>query len=223
MTRAPARPTLARPGVLVMDMDSTLIRCECIDEIADLLGLKPEVAAITARAMAGELDFAASLRARVKLLAGLPLERLEEVWRERVRLTPGAERLVETLHAHDWAVGVVSGGFTFFTDRLQRLLGLDFAHANELEVEDGRLTGRVLGRILDGRGKREALLREAEKRGVPRAQTVAVGDGANDAPMLEAAGLGIAFHAKPALLPHADAVIAQGGLDEVLRHLEGAP
>ena len=219
MNPAPARPTLSKPGVLVMDMDSTLIRCECIDEIADLLGLKPEVAAITARAMAGELDFADSLRARVKLLAGLPVEKLEEVWRARVRLTPGAKRLVKTLHAHGWAVGVVSGGFTFFTERLRRLLGLDFDYANELEVKDGRLTGRVLGRILDAQGKREALLAEAERRGIPRAQTVAVGDGANDAPMLRAAGLGIAFHAKPALVPYADVVIEEGGLDEVLHHL----
>ncbi len=217
-----ARPTLARPGLLLMDMDSTLIQCECIDEIADFAGLKDKVAAITERAMRGELDFAASLKARVALLEGLPVEVLAQVWRERVRLSPGAEALVEGLHAHGWVVGVVSGGFRYFTDRLRKALGLDFARANELEIQGGRLTGRVRGPIIDAEGKRAVLLEEARARGIPVAQTVAVGDGANDIPMLKAAGLGVAFHAKPAARAAADVCIDNGGLDRVLELLEGA-
>jgi len=211
-------PTLSRPGLLLMDMDSTLIQCECIDEIAALLGIKEQVATITEEAMQGKIDFAESLRRRVRLLAGLPLARLEEVWR-RIRVSPGADRLIEVLHAHDWIVGVVSGGFTYFTDRLQKRLGLDFAHANVLAVQDGRLTGKIEGRILDAEGKREVLLREARQRGIPLAQTVAVGDGANDVPMLSAAALGVAYHAKPAARAAADATIDEGGLDRVLELL----
>ncbi len=212
-------PTLARPGLLVMDMDSTLIRCECIDEIADMLGIKPQVAAITERAMRGELDFRASLIERVQLLDGLDESALEQVWRERIRLTEGAQALIGELHRHGWKVGVVSGGFTWFTDRLKQQLGLDFARANALEIRDGKLTGRVLGEIVDGEAKRREMLHQAALHGIPRAQTVAIGDGANDLPMILAAGLGIAFHAKPAVVARAPAAIEEGGLDRALDFL----
>ncbi len=210
------RPTLSRPGLLQMDMDSTLIRCECIDEIADFLGIRKEVAAITERAMRGEIDFAESLIARVQLLAGLEASVLDEVYRDRVRLTDGAERLIGELKRHGWKVGLVSGGFTRFTERLKARLGLDYACANELEIRDGRLTGAVLGDIVDGEVKRRTLLEQAAAFGIPIEQTVAVGDGANDLPMIRAAGLGIAFHAKPKVEAEADVCIRSGGLDEIL-------
>ncbi len=212
-------PSLARPGLLVMDMDSTLIQCECIDEIADMLGIKPQVAAITERAMRGELDFRASLIERVRLLEGLGVEALEAVWRERIRPTEGAETLIGELKRHGWSVGVVSGGFTWFTERLKQQLGLDFARANELEIRDGKLTGRVTGEIVDAETKRRELLDQAGKRGIPREQTVAIGDGANDLPMILEAGLGIAFHAKPAVVAKAPAAITEGGLDRALDFL----
>ena len=215
----PRRPTLRRPGLLFMDMDSTLIQCECIDEIADFLGIKPQVAAITERAMRGELDFAASLTERVQLLAGLEESVLDRVYAERIRLTPGAEELIATLKAHGWKVGVVSGGFTWFTRRLQARLGLDYALANELEIHDGRLTGGIKGAIVDAQAKKQALLSQAAAWSIPLEQTVAVGDGANDLPMILAAGLGIAFHAKPAVVERAPAAITNGGLDKVLEFL----
>ncbi len=219
----PRRPTLRRPGLLFMDMDSTLIQCECIDEIADFLGIKPQVAAITERAMRGELDFAASLTERVQLLAGLEESVLDRVYAERIRLTPGAEELIATLKAHGWKVGVVSGGFTWFTRRLQARLGLDYALANELEIHDGRLTGGIQGAIVDAQAKKQALLSQAAAWSIPLEQTVAVGDGANDLPMILAAGLGIAFHAKPAVVEQAPAAITNGGLDKVLEFLRPIP
>jgi len=212
-------PTLARPGLLFMDMDSTLIQCECIDEIADFLGIKPQVAAITERAMRGELDFAASLTERVQLLAGLEESVLDRVYDERVRLTSGAEALIARLKAHEWKVGVVSGGFTWFTDRLRDRLQLDYALANMLEIHNGRLTGGIRGDIVDAEAKKRALLSQAAVWGIPREQTVAVGDGANDLPMILAAGLGVAFHAKPAVAAQAPARIDEGGLDRVLELL----
>ncbi len=212
-------PTLARPGLLFMDMDSTLIQCECIDEIADFLGIKPQVAAITERAMRGELDFAASLTERVQLLAGLEESVLDRVYDERVRLTSGAEALMARLKAHEWKIGVVSGGFTWFTDRLRDRLQLDYALANMLEIHNGRLTGGIKGDIVDAEAKKRALLSQAAVWGIPREQTVAVGDGANDLPMILAAGLGVAFHAKPAVAAQAPARIDEGGLDRVLELL----
>lgn len=212
----PPVPSLQRTGLLIMDMDSTLIRCECIDEIADMLGLKEQVASITQRAMEGELDFAASLKARVRLLAGLPVSYLDRVYRERIRLNRGAIPLIRTLKAHGWKVCLVSGGFRFFTDRLHHRLRLDFSLANRLEVKDGRLTGRVLGKIVDGEAKKKALISQAARWDIDRKQTVAVGDGANDLPMLRASGMGIAFHGKALVRKEAPFVLCHGGLDRVL-------
>ena len=201
--------------LVVLDVDSTLIRDEGIDVLAERAGVGGKVAAITERAMAGELDFAASLRERVALLAGLPEIEVEAA-RDALRLTPGARTFVRTLRKLGYAVGVVSGGFTVFTDRFVRELGLDFAAANELEIADGRVTGRVIGDVVDRPGKAAALRRFAEQFEVPMSQTVAVGDGANDIDMLEAAGLGIAFNAKAALRAAADTSVNLPYLDTVL-------
>jgi phosphoserine phosphatase len=212
-------PRLSEPGLLLMDMDSTLIQCECIDEIADFLDLKHEVAAITERAMRGELEFAASLTERTQLLAGLEADVLERVYHERIQLTEGVEKLIATLKANGWYVGVVSGGFTFFTERLKERLGLDYARANTLEINDGRLTGSVLGDIVDAETKRRCLIEQAAGFGIPMAQTVAIGDGANDLPMIGEAGLGIAFHAKPKVREAAPASINEGPIDQALQLL----
>jgi phosphoserine phosphatase len=201
--------------LVVLDVDSTLIRDEAIDVLAERAGVGAEVAAITERAMAGHLDFASSLKARVALLAGMKLVDVEEV-RDSLRLTPGARTFVRTLRRVGYHVGVVSGGFTFFTDRFVRELDLDFAAANELEIVDGVLTGRIKGPILDRAGKAGALRRFAAKYVVPLSQTVAVGDGANDIDMLEAAGLGVAFNAKAALRDAADTAVNLPYLDTVL-------
>lgn len=222
MTDSPARtrPRLSQPGLLLMDMDSTLIQCECIDEIAGFLGIKPQIADITERAMRGELDFAASLTERVQLLAGLDASVLERVYNECIELTDGAETLVSTLKQHGWKVGVVSGGFTFFTDRIKQRLNLDYARANVLEISSGRLTGSVVGDIVDAETKRRCLLEQAEIYSIPMSQTVAMGDGANDLPMIRAAGMGIAFHAKPRVIEQAPFAINEGGLDRALELLD---
>ena len=201
--------------LVVLDVDSTLIRDEAIDVLAARAGVGDKVEAITGQAMAGELDFAESLRERVALLAGLPLTEVHAV-RDALQLTPGARTFVRTLRRLGYAVGVVSGGFTVFTDRFVAELGLDFAAANELEISDGRLTGQVLGEIVDRAGKAHALERFAADFGVPLSQTVAVGDGANDIDMLERAGLGIAFNAKAALRAAADTSVNLPYLDTVL-------
>ena len=201
--------------LVVLDVDSTLIRDEGIDVLADRAGVHEQVASVTARAMRGELDFADSLRERVALLQGLPLAVVEQV-RDGLRLTPGARTFVRTLRRLGYHVGVVSGGFTVFTDRFVGELGLDFSAANELEVVDGTLTGRVVGPIVDRPGKAAALARFAEQFGVPLSQTVAVGDGANDIDMLEVAGLGIAFNAKAALRAAADTSVNVPYLDSLL-------
>jgi phosphoserine phosphatase len=201
--------------LVVLDVDSTLIREEAIDVLADRAGVGDRVAEITERAMAGQLDFAASLRERVALLAGVAVADVHDV-RDALRLTPGARTFVRTLRRLGYHVGVVSGGFTVFTDRFVAELELDFAAANTLEVADGRLTGQVAGEIVDRRGKAVALRRFAEQYGVPLSQTVAVGDGANDIDMLEAAGLGIAFNAKAALRAAADTAVNLPFLDTVL-------
>jgi len=213
------RPTLSQPGLLFMDMDSTLIQCECIDEIADFLGIKPQVAAITERAMRGELDFAASLTERTQLLAGLDVEVLDQVYDKRIDLTDGAEYLIATLKEHEWKVGLVSGGFTWFTDRLKDRLNLDFALSNVLDIRDGKLTGGIVGNIVDAQAKKNALLSQAAAWSIPIRQTVALGDGANDLPMIHAAGLGIAFHAKSKVAAEAPYVIQEGNLDQVLNLL----
>jgi phosphoserine phosphatase len=201
--------------LVVLDVDSTLIREEGIDVLADRAGMGDRVREITARAMAGELDFAESLRQRVALLAGLPMVEVCAV-RDALRLTPGARTFVRTLHRLGFHVGVVSGGFTVFTDRFVDELGLDFAAANELEVSGDQLTGRLIGELVDRPGKARALERFADQFGVPLSQTVAVGDGANDIDMLERAGLGIAFNAKAALRLAADTSVNLPYLDSVL-------
>jgi len=213
------RPTLSQPGLLFMDMDSTLIQCECIDEIAGFLGIKAQISEITERAMRGELDFAASLTERVQLLAGLDANVLEKVYHECIELTDGAEALISTVQAHDWKVGLVSGGFTYFTDKLKARLKLDFTRSNVLEIYANKLTGSIVGDIIDADCKRRCLQEQADIFGIPMQQTVAIGDGANDLPMIHAAGLGIAFHAKPAVQAQADIAITHGGLNKVLDYL----
>ena len=201
--------------VLAMDMDSTLITIECIDEIADLAGRKPEVAAVTAAAMRGELDFAGSLRRRVALLEGLPAEALQRVYDERLRLSPGAEGLLATARAAGWTTVLVSGGFGFFTDRLKARLGLDHTLANTLEIVEGRLTGRVLGTIVDADGKAARVRQACEAIGCGPERAVVIGDGANDLKMMAGAGLSVAYHAKPVVRAQASIAIVHGGLDAV--------
>jgi phosphoserine phosphatase len=201
--------------LVVMDVDSTLVQGEVIEMLAAEAGCEVEVARVTAAAMAGELDFEASLRSRVALLAGLPVEAVDRV-RAGVRLTPGARTLVRTLKRLGYAVGIVSGGFTAVTDDLVAKLGLDHSLANVLEVREGRLTGSVVGAVVDRAAKAAALRRFAELEDLTMAQTVAVGDGANDLDMLAAAGLGIAFNAKPVVRDAADAALSVPFLDAVL-------
>ncbi len=213
-------PTLSQPGLLFMDMDSTLIQCECIDEIADFLGIKAQISAITERAMRGELDFSESLIERVKLLAGLDADTLETVYQQRIKLTDGAETLISTVQDHGWKVGLVSGGFTYFTDKFKTRLNLDFTCSNTLEIKNNQLTGRVLGDIVDADCKRRCLVEQAALFSIDSSQTVAIGDGANDLPMIKEAALGIAFYAKPTVQAQADIAINQGGLEQVLKHLQ---
>ena len=207
--------------LVVMDVDSTLVQGEVIEMLAAQAGCEGEVAAVTEQAMRGEIDFEESLRARVALLEGLPVSAVDAV-RAQVRLTPGGRTLVRTLKRLGYAVGIVSGGFTCVTDDLVRDLGLDHALSNTLEIVDGRLTGRVLGRVVDRARKAEALREFAALQGVTMAQTVAIGDGANDLDMLGAAGLGIAFNAKPVVREAADAALSVPFLDAVL-FLLGVP
>jgi len=202
-----------------MDMDSTLIQCECIDEIADFMGIKAQISEITERAMRGELDFAASLTERVQLLAGLDASVLETVYDKCIELSDGAETLIQTLHQHGWKIGLVSGGFTYFTDKLKARLSLDFTNANVLEIHNNKLTGGIIGAIVDAQTKRQCLIEQAAIFSIPMSQTIAMGDGANDLPMLKEAALGVAFYAKPTVQAQADVAINQGGLDAVLGYL----
>jgi phosphoserine phosphatase len=203
-------------GLVVMDMDSTLINIECIDEIADMQGLKPQVAEITEAAMRGEIDFAESLTRRVALLAGLDETALQRVYDERLQLNPGAEIMLAELKRHSIKTLLVSGGFTFFTERLKQRLGLDFAHSNTLEIIDGKLTGRVLGKIVDAQGKADWLNHVRNEFGLHPEQVIAIGDGANDLKMMAAAGFGIAYHAKPVVRAQASYALNHVGLDGVL-------
>lgn len=205
--------------LVVLDMDSTLIQIEVIDELARLAGVGEQVAAITERAMNGELDFQQALRERVSLLQGLPAEALEQVYRE-LPFTPGAKNLIRILRKLGFRTAVISGGFDFFTDRLKDELGLDYAYANALEIADGLVTGKVAGAIVDGQRKAELLAEIADREGITLSQVIAIGDGANDLPMLGRAGLGIAFNAKARVREQADYHINQGSLDSIL-HLLG--
>lgn len=205
-----------RKRLLAADMDSTIITVECIDELADYAGVKAEVAAVTERAMRGEMPFEAALRERVALLAGLDEAVLGRCFDERVRLTPGAETLVRTMRKHGAHCLLLSGGFTFFAERVARAAGFDRAVSNRLGIEDGRLTGRVEGAIVGADAKRQALLGSAAERGLDLADTLAIGDGANDIPMLEAAGLGVAYRAKPAVAAVSGARIEGGDLTALL-------
>lgn len=216
----PANKTLADFGLVVMDMDSTLISIECIDEIADMQGLKPEVAAITESAMRGEIDFAESLRRRVALLEGLDEGALQRVYDERLELNPGAEVMLAALKKHSIKTLLVSGGFLFFTERLKPRLGLDLTHANTLEIVDGKLTGRVLGKILDAQGKAEWLVKMRDQLGLKPEQVIAMGDGANDLKMMAQAGISIAYHAKPVVRAQASYGFNFVGLDGLVRLFE---
>jgi phosphoserine phosphatase len=208
--------TLADFRLVAMDMDSTLITIECIDEIADLQGLKPQVAAITEAAMRGELEFSESLRQRVALLAGLPVAALEQVYEERLRISPGGEAMLAAVRKAGLKTLLVSGGFTFFTERLKERLGLDFTHANLLEERDGKLTGRVVGGIVDAEEKKRTVQGVCAQLGIPPAQAIVMGDGANDLQMMGIAGLSVAFRAKPVVRAQAHVALNFTGLDGLL-------
>jgi phosphoserine phosphatase len=207
--------------LLAMDMDSTLINIECVDEIGAAVGKKAEIAAITEAAMRGEIaDYADSLRRRVALLKGVPLTALEDIYANRLKLNPGCEKMISAAKAQGLKTVVVSGGFTFFTDRLRERLGLNFARSNVLEVVDEKLTGKLVGGIVDGEEKRATVERICSQLGVTAKHAITVGDGSNDLPMMRASGLSIAYHAKPKVQAEATMAINEGGLDSWLEHMQ---
>ena len=205
-----------RKAVLIADMDSTIIGVECIDELADYAGVKPQVAEITERAMRGELNFEEALHARVSLLEGLDVGVLERCYAERVRLNEGAEPMVRGMRARGARTALVSGGFTFFSERVAKAAGFQSHQANTLEVQNGRLTGRVIEPVLGQAAKAKALEALCEERNIGPDQVLAIGDGANDLAMVRAAGLGVAYRPKPALAAEADAVLEHSDLTAVL-------
>lgn len=212
---------LADYGLIAFDMDSTLINIECVDEIAGAAGRKAEVAAITEAAMRGEItDYKESLRRRVALLRGVTEQQMRQVYDERLQLNPGAQALVAACKAAGLKVLLVSGGFTYFTDRICERLGIDYSRSNMLEMRDGVLTGRMVdqdwGDICDGDEKRRMLEQTCQRLGITPAQAIAVGDGANDLPMMSVAGLSVAYHAKPMVREQAMVAINEGGLDRLL-------
>jgi len=212
----PDRQTWSTIRLVVMDMDSTLINIECIDEIADMCGLKPEVAAITELSMRGEIDFTQSLRSRVALLKDLDESALQRVVDERLRLNPGAQALIDHCRQHGIKTMLVSGGFDFFANHVKAMLGLDYAHANTLEITSGKLTGDLLGNIVDAQAKADYLVETREQLGLAVDQVIAIGDGANDLKMMAVAAAGVAYHAKPIVQQQATYALNHTGLDGVL-------
>lgn len=212
----PADMAIGHFRLVVMDMDSTLITIECIDEIADMQGLKGAVAAITESAMLGEIDFGESLQQRVALLKGLDASALDQVFEQRLELTLGAHAMLHAMKEAGLRTVLVSGGFTYFTERLQRDLELDVTRANLLEVVDGKLTGRVIGDIVDADAKKATVVAEAAELGAPPSAAIVIGDGANDLQMMSVAGLSVAFRAKPVVQAKADVALNFSGLDGVL-------
>ena len=207
--------------LIVSDMDSTLINIECVDEIADFAGVKAQVSEVTEAAMRGELDFAESLKARVKLLAGLNVDALQKVYDQRLQLNPGAEEMLAGLKARGIKFALVSGGFTFFTDRLKDRLDLDYTLSNTLERNGDTLTGNVSGEIVGGEAKAAFLLQKCQELGISPSQAVAIGDGANDLLMMAEAGLGVAYHAKPKVQEEADCALNHTGLEGLLTLIDG--
>jgi len=216
----PSGRRLTDYGLLAMDMDSTLITIECIDEVADFAGKKPEVSAITESAMRGEIDYTESLKRRVALLAGLPEATLARVYEERLRLSPGARELLSAAKSAGLKTMVVSGGFTYFTGRLKSELGLDYAFSNVLDIVDGRLTGRVIGEIVDAAGKARHVARVRDQLGLRKSQVITIGDGANDLLMMAESELSVAFHAKPVAREEAAVALNHTGLDGLLAVLD---
>lgn len=211
--------TLSDFKLVAMDMDSTLITIECIDEIADMQGLKPQVAEITEAAMRGEIEFNESLTRRVSLLKGLDASALQRVYDERLKLSPGAEKMLAAVQAAGLKTLLVSGGFTFFTDRMKTRCKLDYTHSNELEIVDGKLTGNVIGGIVNAEEKRLTVLRVCEELGIDPQQAITMGDGANDLLMMSVSGLSVAFHAKPTVRKQASVALNYVGLDGILNVL----
>ena len=203
-------------GLIAMDMDSTLISIECIDEIADFAGRKAEVAAVTASAMRGEIDWPESLRRRVRCLAGLDAGSLARVYEERLRFNRGAEKLLAAAKRNGVKTLLVSGGFTYFTDRVRDKLGFDYAYSNNLDIQDAKLTGTVSGPLVDAAGKAAHVVRLRKELGLARERVIAIGDGANDLPMMAEAGTSIAYHAKPVVRAKADYALDFSGLEGVL-------
>ena len=219
----PAAKQLASFKLVVFDMDSTLINIECIDELADFAGRKTEVSEITEAAMRGELDYRESLQKRVAILEGLNARVLARVFSERLLLNPGARELLEALQNANIHTALLSGGFTYFTERLRIELGLDFATSNELEIVSGKLTGKVVGKIIDAQAKADTLTALMAEFGLRQDQVMAVGDGANDLLMMAAAGTSVAYHAKPATQAKATHAINHGGLDSILTLYPASP